>query len=113
MGEKIVYLYTFHKNKLRIFESYFDNGPVIHPYGEEELVYIRKKDGTRRIVPKKEGFVHADQLWLSERDDQKAVHCLIDYRQDKTVKLETEIMKLSEEIKALYLLRGGNHEISD
>lgn len=113
MGDEIVYLYTFHKNKLRIFESYFEKAPVIYPHGEEKLVYIRKKDGSRYIVPKKEGFVHANQLWLSERDDQKAIHCLIDYKQDKIVKLEIDIIKLSEEIKNLYLSGGAKHEISD
>lgn len=109
-----MYLYTFHKNDLRVFEDcYFDKGPVIHPHGDVDLIYIRKKDGSRRIVSKEEGTVHADQLWLSERDDQKAINFLIESRQDKAVELEAGIKKLSEQITRLYLLRGAKHEISN
>lgn len=109
-----MFLYTFHKNELRVFENcYFEDGPVIHPHGDIDLVYIRKKDGSRRIVSKNEGAVYSDQLWLSERDDQKAINCLIESRQDKAIKFETEITKLSEQITRLYLLRGAKHEISN
>lgn len=100
----MAFLYTFHGNKLRIFEGFFRKKVEGYPKRLDGKMYFQTKNG-RKIINEIEGEVHNNQLWLEIRDDKKAVDLLIRSRQDKMVKLEAEMEELTKQINDLYLTR--------
>lgn len=100
-----MYLHTFHKNEIKVFEcEYYYKLSNTH---NSSLICVKiKPDDYRRLVHKDEGMVYNDQLWLSEKDYQKAVDLFIESRQDKIANLNLEMNKYSDQIKTLYELIG-------
>lgn len=100
-----VYLYTFHKGGILIHEGFRQDKVGNEPRRLQGMSRFLTSKGKSFWVSDTEGEVYNNQLWLSEKDDEKALELFLKAAEYDYIDLKTKINVISNKIDALSRLK--------